>query len=115
MSLALYMDVHVPAVITRALRRQGIDILTAQEDEAARFSDPELLDRSAELGRIVFTRDSDFLAEGVRRQRAGISFATIVYAHQQHVSIGRCVENLAIIALASTPDDAVDQIVYLPL
>lgn len=115
MSLGLYMDVHVPAGITRALRRRGVDVLTAQEDDAARFSDPDLLNRVAERGRIVFTRDSDFLAEGVRRQRAGLSFATIVYAHQQHVSIGRCVENLSLISLASTPDEATGQIVYLPL
>lgn len=115
MSLALYMDVHVPAGITRALRRRGVDVLTAQEDGAARFPDPDLLDRVAELGRIVFTRDSDFLAEGVRRQRAGLPFATIVYAHQQHVSIGRCVGDLEIIALASTPDEATGQIVFLAL
>ena len=115
MSLGLYMDVHVPAGITRALRRRGVDVLTAQDNGAARFLEPDVLDRVAELGRIVFTRDSDFLAEGVRRQRAGLPFATIVYAHQQHVSIGRCVDDLAIIALAGTSDEAAGQIVYLPL
>ena len=98
----------------RALRRHGVDVLTAQEDGAARFLDPDLLDRAA-LGRIVFTRDSDFLAEGVRRHRSGIPFATIVYAHQQYVSIGRCVEDLEIVARASTPDEATGQIIYLPL
>ena len=115
MSLALYMDVHVPASITRALRRRGVDVLTAQEDGAARFLDPAPLDRAGERGRIVFTRDSDFLAEGVRRQRAGLPFATIVYAHQQHVSIGRCVGDLEIVALASSPEEATGQIVHLPL
>ena len=115
MSLALYMDVHVPAAITRALRRRGVDVLTAQEDGNARLPDPALLDRAAELGRIVFTRDSDFLAEGVRRQRAGHPFATIVYAHQQYVSVGRCVSDLEMIASTSTPDEANGQIVHLPL
>ena len=115
MSLGLYMDVHVPAAISRALRRRGVDVLTAQEDGAARFPDPDLLDRAAEIGRIVFTRDSDFLAEGVRRQRGEIPFATIMYAHQQHVTIGRCVDDLAMLALASTPEEATGQIVYLPL
>ena len=115
MSLALYMDVHVPAAITRALRRRGVDVLTAQDDGTTRLLDPALLNRAAELGRIVFTRDSDFLAEGVHRQRAGLPFATIVYAHQQSVSIGRCVSDLEIIATASTPDEATGQIVYLPL
>ena len=32
MSLALYMDVHVPAAITRGLRRRSVEVLTAQED-----------------------------------------------------------------------------------
>ena len=44
-----------------------------------------------------------------------LPFATIVYAHQQHVSIGRCVGDLEIIALASAPDEATGQIVHLPL
>jgi len=59
-SLGLYMDVQVPAAITRALRRRGVEVLTAQEDGAARWLDPALLDRAAVLGRIVFTRDSDY-------------------------------------------------------
>ncbi len=62
---ALYMDVHVPAAITRALRRRGADVVAAQDDGAARLLDPALLDRAAKLGCIVFTRDSDFLAEEV--------------------------------------------------
>jgi hypothetical protein len=47
------MDVHAPSGITRALRRRGVDVLTAQEDGASRFSDPDLLDRATELNRIV--------------------------------------------------------------
>ena len=114
-SLGLFMDVHVPAGIVRALRRRGVDVLTAQEDGAARLTDPALLDRAAELGRVVFTRDEDFLAEAVRRQRAGLAFATVIYAHQLKVSIGQCVTDLEIIARASTAEDGVGQIVYLPL
>jgi predicted nuclease of predicted toxin-antitoxin system len=109
------MDAHVPAAITRALRRRKVEVLTAQEDETTRLSDPDLLDRAGALGRVVFTRDTDFLAEGVRRQRAGVPFATIVYAHQQNVSIGRCVGDLELIAKDSTPEEARGQILYLPL
>ena len=32
MTIALYMDVHIPQAITTQLRRRNIDILTAQED-----------------------------------------------------------------------------------
>jgi hypothetical protein len=34
--LRLYMDVHVKAAITAGIRRRGIDVVTAQEDEATR-------------------------------------------------------------------------------
>ena len=37
MSVALYMAVHVRWAITAGLRRRGVDVLTAQEDGAARY------------------------------------------------------------------------------
>lgn len=45
MALGLYMDVHVPRAIAAGLKLRGIDVITAQEDEAATLPDPELLDR----------------------------------------------------------------------
>lgn len=69
------MDVHAPLAITDALRRRGVDVLTAQEDEADQFEDPRLLDRALELDRVLFTQDEDFLREGARRQGAGEPFA----------------------------------------
>ena len=109
------MDVHVPAAITRGLRRRSVDVLTAQEDGSARLEDAPLLDRAAVLGRIVFTRDRDFLAEAVRRQRAGLPFATVIYARQLRVSIGQCVEDMELVAKAAAPEEQSGQIVYLPL
>jgi hypothetical protein len=97
------------------LRRCDVDVLTAQEDGRSRLGDPELLDRAGSLRRIVFTRDSDFLAEAVRRQRNCLSFATVAYAHQQWVSIGGCVHDLELVAKASLPGEENDRIVYLPL
>jgi predicted nuclease of predicted toxin-antitoxin system len=71
MSVGLYMDEHVPRAITEGLRLRGVDVLTAQEDNRRRASDSELLDRATELGRILFTQDSDLLREAARRQRTG--------------------------------------------
>jgi len=50
LSVRLYMDVHVPRAITQGLRLRGVDVLTAQEDDARVLPDPELLDRAAVLG-----------------------------------------------------------------
>ena len=56
MPLALYMDVHVPRAITNGLRRRGVDVLTAQEDGAAEFDDPSLLDRATALNRALLQK-----------------------------------------------------------
>lgn len=115
MSLAIYMDVHVPAAITRGLRRRAVEVLTAQEDGAAELPDPPLLDRVTTLGHILFTRDQDLLKEAAARLGKGERFATVVFAGQLEVSIGRCVADLEVIAKAAEPQEAVNQIVYLPL
>jgi hypothetical protein len=114
MSIALHMDHHVPRAITVGLRLRGVEVLTADEDGASELEDVELLDRAGELERVLFTRDDDLLAEATRRQRAGISFGGIVYAHQLRVSIGRCVEDLELIAKSGEPADLMNQVIFLP-
>src|SRR5207249_4920584 len=49
LSLAFYMDAHVPRAVTLALRLRSIDVLTAQEDGAAQLDDDRLLQRATEL------------------------------------------------------------------
>lgn len=109
------MDHHVPRAITLGLRLRGIDVLTASEDAASGMDDSTLLDRAGERGQVLFTRDDGLVAEARRRQRAGIPFRGIVYAHQLQVSIGRCVQDLEVIAKAGEPEDVVNGIVFLPL
>ena len=62
------MDVHVPGAITDALRLRGVDVLTAQEDHADRFTDSALLDRSGARARVLFSQDADLLREGSARR-----------------------------------------------
>jgi hypothetical protein len=114
-SVALYMDVHVPSAITAGLRLRGVDVLTAQEDDTRRVSDAALLDRATALHRLLFTRDEDLLREASQRQERGQPFAGVIYAHQLRVSIGQCVQDLAVIALAGEPEDFANRVEYLPL
>ncbi len=88
---------------------------TAQEDGAVRLPDPELLDRAAALGGVLFTRDIDLLREATRRQRGNQAFAGLVYAHQLRVSIGQCVRDLETIARFGEPEDFQGRVQYLPL
>ena len=68
MAIALYMDVHIPKAITVGLRFRGVDVLTAQEEDAAQLDDSSLLDRASSLDRVLFTFDHDLLAEAHKRQ-----------------------------------------------
>ena len=113
--IAFYLDAHIPRAIALGLRMRGIDVLTAQEDGAAMFSDAELLDRATTLGRVLFTFDDDLLAEAAKRQRLGQLFSGVVYAHPLRVTIGQCIHDLELVAKAGEPEDLRNQVLFLPL
>lgn len=94
---------------------RGADVLTAQEDGRRQVPDDVLLDRATELHRVLFSQDEDLLIEANRRQREGIPFAGVVYAHQLDLSIGACVRELEFIAKVANPGDLADRLEYLPL
>ncbi len=114
MSVAIYMDVHIPRAITLGLRREGVDVLTAQEDGSSLLSDPQLLSRATSLGRTLFTFDNDFLVEADRRQCEGEIFGGVIYAHPLRTSIAGCITDLTLIAQAAEPEDVINQVIFLP-
>ena len=61
------MDEHVPSAITRGLRDRGIQVATVQDEGRMGRDDSSLLDPATELGFVMFSRDTDFLAEAHRR------------------------------------------------
>ncbi len=74
-----------------------------------------MLDRASSLGRILFTRDDDLVAEASRRQTAGVPFAGVIYAHQRKVTIGQCVLDLELIARVCEQEEWMSRMEYLPL
>jgi uncharacterized protein with PIN domain len=114
-SVRLYVDVHVRRAITEGLRLRGVDVLTAQEDGAREFDDPDLLERATALGRVLFIQDDDLLREAKRRQQTGETFAGVIYAHQLNLTIGQCIADLELIAQASEPAEWINRTEYLPL
>lgn len=115
MGIALYMDENVHRAITSGLRLRGIDAWTVQEDGLSGIDDPAVLDRAAALGRVLFSQDEDLLAEAKKRQTEGLHFPGVIFAHQLHVTIGDCVRDLELIAVAANPDDLSDRVEFLPL
>lgn len=115
MSIKLYMDVHVRRAVTVGLRLRGVGVVTAQEDNAERMLDDELLRRASELDRVLFSQDDDLLSVAASCQKSGERFAGVIYAHQLRISIGQCIEDLSLIAEIGEPEDMADRVEYLPL
>jgi hypothetical protein len=80
-----------------------------------RLLDNELLDRASALGRVLFSEDKDLLREAAGQQRRGDAFAGVVYIHQLDLEIGRCVDDLEVIAKVSTSEEMANWVQYLPL
>ena len=55
------------------------------------------------------------LAEAHQRLESGIFFAGVVYGHQQRLSVGKCVEDLELVAKINTPEEMANTVTYLPL
>jgi Domain of unknown function (DUF5615) len=123
MTVKLYMDEQVPRQITLGLRLRNIDVLTVQEDDRFPFreappsglDDPNVLARATELQRVLFTRDDDFLTIASDYLATDTEFIGIIYAHQKLASIGDCVRDLELIAIASELSDFLNHVEYLPL
>ena len=114
MPVSFYMDVHVPTAISEQLRRRGVDILTAIEDETAQRLDEELLEHARSLDRVMFTQDIRFRALAETWQSAGRPFAGLIFGHQLQGTIGQYVRDLELIAKASEPSEWENAVEYLP-
>lgn len=114
MAVGIYMDVHIPRVVTNGLRLRGVDVLTAQEDGTITLTDTELLDRATELNRILYSQDDDLLAEAHLRLINEIPFSGVIYSHQLSSPIGRCIEDLEIIAQTLESKDILNLIEFIP-
>ena len=115
MSLAVYMDVHVPAAITAGLRRRGIDVLTSQEDGTDRWADDQLLARACVVGRVLFSQDDDMLRLANDWQRTCRPTCGVIYAHQLSAGIGTLVRDLELVLSCCTAAELADRVSYLPL
>ena len=115
MAIDIYMDHHIPRAITEGLRLRQVNVITAWEDGTHSYDDSELLTRASELNRALFSQDDDLLIEAVMRQKNGISFNGVIYAHQLNISIGKCVQDLELIAKTCMQEDLMNQIQFLPL
>ncbi|WP_165226823.1 DUF5615 family PIN-like protein [Aquisphaera insulae] len=115
MPLSLYMDVHVPLVISEGLRRRGLDVLTSQEDGTTTEDDEVLLERAVSLGRILFTQDRDFLKIASTWQGQARDFPGIIFSPQKCMSLGVLVVELHMVLTCSDSKELAGLVTFLPL
>ena len=103
------LDEHVPQAVAQALRRRGIDVLTAAEAGLLSVPDAELLARSYAAGRVAVTHDSDFLRlHQKQHQHAGIA-----YCHPQARTLGQIIRGLALIWEIYEPEEMQNHVEFL--
>jgi predicted nuclease of predicted toxin-antitoxin system len=107
--ITFYVDEHFPMQIVKALRDRDIDVRTTQDAKRSGASDPDQLHYAAQCNRILVTQDTDFLqlnAEGY--EHIGIVFI------RQRTSMHIIIEDLTLIAEASTWEEFTQQVIYVP-
>jgi hypothetical protein len=85
--IQFYMDQHFPGQVTRALRRHGINVLTAQDAGRCGLPDANQLAFATAEERVMGTFDTDFLA----LHRSGIRHAGIAWCPEQKHGVGQLI------------------------
>jgi hypothetical protein len=109
-------DADLNQIIVAALLRRspGLDFRSATVASLEGLSDTEVLSLAARDGRILVTHDSKTMPR---------HFATFIQSQQsagvivvpQHLAVSVAVEELLLVASATSPEDWTDRICFLPL
>ena len=103
------LDEHVATAVARALRRRGIEVVTAHEAGLLGATDVEHLAHANAQQYVIFTEDDDFLA----LHHAGRPHAGIAYCKQGSRSIGQIVDGLVLIYEVLEPVEMAGRLEYL--
>jgi predicted nuclease of predicted toxin-antitoxin system len=87
------LDEHVAHAVAQALRRRGIDVLTATEAGLRSLPDEAVLSATQAAGRLLVTHDADFLRLHQRQQ----PHAGLAYCAQGIRTISQIVASLVLI------------------
>ncbi len=103
-----HLDEHIPKAVARGLHVRGVDVTTARDVGLLGASDEDHLTWSRSKGRVVVTKDEDFLRlAALTPDHAGIAFAF------SQTSIGQLVVGLMLIHDVLEPSEMVGHVEYL--
>ena len=83
-------------------------------DGAATLDNSSPLDRAPEFNLPLYTHNADLLVESHRQRQASKSFAGVIYSHQLRGPVGKCVDDLELIAKNFDPDDLKNRVEFIP-
>ncbi len=105
-------DAHVKSGIVDGLRRQGMDIVTAQELGQSLANDEYLLVLATQASRLMLTNDADFLRLHAQWMLSGRHHCGIVY-WAQNMGIGVALRRIMQYVLSTAPQEAADKVHFL--
>lgn len=106
--IRFHLDEHVDPAIAAALRRHGVDVTTTNDVGLREADDREHLEFVMTEGRVMVTRDTDFLRiASQERAHPGIAFYTADH------SVGGIVRALILIYEVLTPAEMAGRVEYL--
>jgi predicted nuclease of predicted toxin-antitoxin system len=106
--IRFHLDEHVDPGIAIALRRAGIDVTTTNEAGLRTKDDETHLEFARAEGRVIVTRDQDFLSMS---RRATDHFGIVFYNADQ--SIREIIEGLILIYEVMLPDEMAGHVEYI--
>ena len=106
--LRFRLDEHLTHAIAHALRRQGVDIVTAAETETVGLPDDRLLALCLAEGRVLVTNDKDHL----RLHEEGTPHAGIVFSAHRARSTGEMVAFLLLAAYVIPPEEIANNVEF---
>lgn len=115
--LRLAADENLDIRIVHGIKGQApeISIVRVQDAGLAAAADPEVLGWAASEGRVLLTHDVSTMTRfAVERVRAGLPMAG-VFQIPALLPIGRAVNDILILALASEDNEWANQVLFLPL
>src|SRR5687767_204014 len=108
-------DVHGDIVAGLRRRRPELDLVRVQDVGLRHTADAVILEWAANAGRVVVSVDKKTLAvDAWDRVARGLPMPGVAILRIL-LGIGQAIAELEVVALAGTPDDLRDQVIYLPL
>jgi len=111
--LRLYFDENVDLRVAEALRRRGVDVLTAREQGMLGASDVAQLAHASTRGAALVTHDHHFLTLAAATTRRGRSHAGVIFIALRRLGIGECVRRLALFADLLDASELRDRVEFL--